>query len=62
MIGVYDSQASAMATAKRLGNQPGFRDWPKIVDPLSDDQESGFYIDEYRINEDHWAEGFATVS
>ena len=61
MIGVYESRPSAVAAVKRLGEQPGFRDWPKIINPVSDDQESGFYIDEYRINEDHWTEGFVTM-
>ena len=61
MIGVYDSLTTAEDATKRLAVQPGFRDSPNIVDPQHDDDENGFYIDEYRINEDHWAEGFVTV-
>ena len=29
---------------------------------MDEDEESGFYIDEYRIGEDHWTEGFGIVS
>ncbi len=48
---------------KRLGvsfRSPGFRDYPKIIDPLSNSDESGFYIDEYEIGKDHWTEGYVT--
>ena len=61
MIGVYRSRTDAEHAVGRLAMQPGFRDFPKILDPLRDDVESGFYIDEYKIGEDHWTEGYATV-
>jgi hypothetical protein len=31
-----------------------------ITDPLTDDEESGFYLDEYELDKDHWCEGFIT--
>jgi hypothetical protein len=62
MIGVYESRNAAEDAVKRLATKPGFREFPTIIDPLHDEDESGFYIDEYRIGEDHWTDGFVTVS
>jgi hypothetical protein len=61
MIGVYETRKAAEQAVGRLATQPGFRDYPKIIDPLRDDEESGFYIDEYKIGKDHWTEGYVTV-
>jgi hypothetical protein len=61
MIGVYATRKAAEQAVGRLSTQPGFRDYPNIIDPLRDDEESGFYIDEYKIGEDHWTEGYVTV-
>jgi len=49
-IGVYSTREDAETTTKRLRNQPEFCDWP-----------DGFSIEEYSLNEDHWAEGFSTM-
>jgi hypothetical protein len=59
-IGVYRTSQSARAAIDRLSVQPGFRDDPHIIDPLNDDCEEGFYLDEYALDKDHWAEGFVT--
>ena len=61
LIGVYESRKAAEQAVERLARQPGFRDWPCIIDPLQDDEERGFYIDEYKVGEDHWTEGYVTV-
>lgn len=61
MIGVYGSRESALAAVSRLRVQPGFRDFPRLVDPHEDEEEEGFYVDEYEINRDHWEDGFVTV-
>jgi len=61
MIGVYATRAAAEHAVGRLAAQRGFRDYPKIIDPLRDNEESGFYIDQYKIGEDHWTEGYVTV-
>ncbi len=50
-IGVYSSHDSAKAAVERLKNAPGFKDHPVEC----------FYIDEYRIDEDNWVEGFFTA-
>jgi hypothetical protein len=50
IIGIYSSRELAKEAVSRLQLAPGFRDSP-----------SGFSIDEYEKNADHWAEGFVTV-
>jgi hypothetical protein len=57
MIGVYASRGDAEDAVNRLVQMPGFNDFPEIVDECS---RSGFFIEEYRIGEDHWREGFVT--
>lgn len=50
LIGVYSSHEAAHAAVERLSRQPGFAD-----------AADGFSIDEYRLDQDQWAEGYATV-
>jgi hypothetical protein len=50
-IGVYSSREKAQAAVARLGCLPGFADAP-----------DGFHIDEYRVDQDHWAEGYVTIA
>jgi hypothetical protein len=50
-IGVYSSREKAEAAVARLRSQHGFADAP-----------DGFHIDEYRVDQDHWIEGYATVA
>jgi len=47
LIGVYSTLERAEAAVARLGKLSGFREFL-----------DGFYIDEYRLDEDHWTEGF----
>ncbi|WP_020411280.1 DUF7336 domain-containing protein [Microbulbifer variabilis] len=61
VIGLYASKEDALGAIERLASQPGFSGCPKLIDPLEDDEESGFYIDEYEIGKDHWSEGYVTV-
>ncbi len=51
LIGVYSSRKNAEKAIERLSKQPGFVDWSKY-----------FYIDEYEIDRDNWAEGFVTLT
>ena len=60
-IGAYSSPSSAKAAVQRLGTQPGFRDFPNVVDPDNDTEEQGFYIQEYELEVDHWSEGYTTT-
>jgi hypothetical protein len=49
-IGVYSSRENAQAAVARLAHAPGFSDAP-----------DGFHIDEYRIDQDHWVEGYVSL-
>jgi hypothetical protein len=62
LIGAYSTQDAAQAAIERLRLQPGFCDYPRLIDPSSDEEESGFYIDEYELGQDHWTEGFVTMT
>ena len=50
-IGVYSSREKAEAAVAHLGRQPGFSGAPE-----------GFHVDEYRVDQDHWVEGYVTVA
>ena len=50
LIGIYGSQEDAEAAKVRLGLKPGFIDAPH-----------GFITDRYRLNKDHWSDGYITV-
>ena len=50
LIGVYRTDSDARAAIERLRDRPGFRDHP-----------TGFLIDPYVLNGDHWSEGFSSV-
>jgi hypothetical protein len=61
MIGAYTSRTEAESAVARLRTVPGFSDHPAILDPRKDEETSGFTIDEYALNKDHWTEGFVSV-
>lgn len=61
MIGVYSNRQAAEDAVRRLRLQAGFCDFPKIIDPLTDQESDGFYVEEYEIGKDHWTEGFVTM-
>lgn len=50
LIGVYSSEQAANAAVARLSLQPGFRE-----------TTSGFHVDRYKVDQDHWTEGFVTI-
>jgi homoserine kinase type II len=49
-IGVYSSREKADAAVARLSHLPGFAD-----------ARDGFHVDEYHVDQDQWAEGYAVV-
>ncbi|HET6576403.1 MAG TPA: hypothetical protein VFG68_22580 [Fimbriiglobus sp.] len=51
IIGVYSSREKAESAVTRLRYRPGFSDAP-----------DGFPIDEYRVDQDQWAEGYVAVT
>jgi hypothetical protein len=50
-IGLYSCREKAEAAVARLSRLPGFSDAP-----------DGFSVDEYCVDQDHWAEGYVTVN
>jgi hypothetical protein len=50
-IGVYSSREKAQEAVVRMSCLPGFVD-----------AQDGFYIDEYRIDQDQWVEGYVEVT
>ena len=49
LIGVYSMASLAEAALERAKKLRGFVDYP-----------DGFIIDQYKLDEDHWTEGFIT--
>ena len=47
LIGIYSSEAAANAAIERVADKLGFRGHP-----------TGFQIDRYEVDKDHWTEGF----
>ena len=62
MIGVYRSAEAARAAIDRLKTQPGFCDHPRLIDPMHDEEETGFYLSEFELDKDHWTGGFVTMT
>ena len=58
LVGIYSTRQEAEAAVERKRKFPGFQNFPRIVDPLTDEDESGFYINEIELNVDCWSEGF----
>ncbi len=50
-IGVYSSRERADMAVARLSRRPGFSDAP-----------DGFHVDEYRVDQDHWVEGYVVLA
>ncbi len=49
-IGVYSSRENADAAVARLSHLPGFAE-----------ARDGFHVDEYRVDQDQWIEGYVEV-
>ena len=47
LIGVYRTESDALATMERTRGKPGFSD-----------KGGRFEVAEYKLNHDHWTEGF----
>lgn len=61
-IGIYSSRKAALTAVARLKTQPGFRDFPRVVNPDAEESPEGFCIDEYLVDQDNWSDGYVTVS
>jgi homoserine kinase type II len=60
IIGIYSSKQTALEAIERTKILPGFSEYPRLIDPIQDDEESGFYIGEYALDKDHWDTGYVT--
>jgi hypothetical protein len=49
LIGVYSTREKAEEARHRVASQPGFREHP-----------DGFQVSDYRLDQDHWTEGYVT--
>lgn len=56
IIGICRNRESAIAAVERVRRQPGFCDFPSIVE-----EGEGFHITGYPLDKDHWSEGFVTL-
>lgn len=57
LIGIYTTEQKALAAVDRLRQQPGFRDFPALLDP-SEVWESGFQVSPRQLDSDSWSLGF----
>lgn len=62
IIGVYRTKKAALEAVARLSAQPGFSQHPSVVNGDQDDDDQGFHVDEYKLDEDQWTEGFDTMT
>ena len=60
-IGVYGSRQDTTAAVERLRLQPGFAVYPRMMAQAGERDGNGFCIEEYKVGEDHWTEGFVSV-
>ena len=61
VIGVFSTESAAKEAAERLKAQPGFSQFPRIIDRARDEEGSGFIIEEYIVDLADWSEGFVTA-
>lgn len=59
IIGIYRSRWEAEEVVRHMSILPGFSVYPSLVDPLVDEEENGFYIDEYVLGKSQWTDGFS---
>lgn len=59
-IGIYRTQADALAAIERAKKLPGFSEYPNMIDHAANPPRHGFNIDESHLNMDHWDAGFVT--
>ena len=63
-LGVFSTKENAEKAIQILSKQPGFKDFPKLIDnnDIENDVIEGFYIIKVVVDEiAEWKEGFTTV-
>lgn len=58
-VGIYSSEAEALAAIERLKTKPGFSDHPNLMDYNAEHPDfQGFGIDAYDLDQDYWPNGY----
>jgi hypothetical protein len=60
-LGIYSTRDAALAAVERFRALPGFKDCPQLADTSAPGPAVGFCVDEYRLEQDSWSEGYDTV-
>lgn len=63
-LGIFSTKEKVEKAIQMLSKQPGFKDFPKIIDDndIENDVIEGFYIIKVVVDEiAEWKEGFTTV-
>jgi homoserine kinase len=63
-LGIFSTKEKAEKAIQMLSKQPGFKDFPKLIDDndIENDVIEGFYIIKVVVDEiAEWKEGFTTV-
>jgi len=61
VIGVYRTLRNATEAVARSSKLPGFCEHPATINADATDEIAGFHVDEYKLDQDHWREGFVTM-
>jgi len=62
LIGIFESKILALQAVEKLKVLEGFKSYPEVIDCIPGDEgEGGFIIDEYKVNEVNWTDGFVSV-
>ena len=64
-LGIFSTKEKAEKAIQMLSKEPGFKDFPKIIDDndIENDVIEGFYIIKVVVDEiAEWKEGFTTVN
>ena len=57
-IGIFTSREKALNTINFLSDKNGFKYAKNLVNPITDDNKSGFVLEEMEVDTFSWKEGF----
>lgn len=61
IIGVYRTRRAAKRAIARLASKPGFAEHAGGADAMPGDDEEGFHITRYALDDDHWVQGYVVA-
>lgn len=50
-----------MDAIEKLRSQPGFSQYPNLLESNNDNEKSGFFIDAYGLDTVYWQDGFRVL-